>query len=79
MIAGIAEGSAIYRNEKERADELIMEIEWALLAEREALKCRTEDRLAQLVDGAIRSWEDSLSVAEQSAGGEGSFRIFGRS
>lgn len=79
VIVGSAEAGAIVGKEKARADVLVMQIEWALLAEREALKCRTEDRLAQLVDGAIRSWEDSLSVAEQSAGGEGSFRIFGRS
>ncbi len=77
VLATGAEGVQVYRQEQVRAAELTQELEWALLAEREAVKCRANESLDGYLDSVLEAWGEQVGQQSQVSTDTGSFRIFG--
>ncbi|WP_018870938.1 hypothetical protein [Thioalkalivibrio sp. ALgr3] len=69
----------MYRQEQVRASELTQELEWALLAEREAVKCRANESLDRYLDAVLDAWGEQVGEHSQVSTDTASFRIFGGS
>ncbi|OOC10034.1 hypothetical protein [Thioalkalivibrio halophilus] len=77
VLATGAEGVQVYRQEQVRAAELTQELEWALLAEREAVKCRANESLDGYLDAVLDAWGEQVGEHSQVSTDTASFRIFG--
>ena len=77
VLATGAEGVQVYRQEQVRAAELTQELERALLAEREAVKCRANESLDGYLDSVLEAWGEQVGQQSQVSTDTGSFRIFG--
>ncbi|WP_018936657.1 hypothetical protein [Thioalkalivibrio sp. ALJ24] len=79
VLATGAEGVQAYRQEQVRAAELTRELEWALLAEREAVKCRASESMDGYLDAVLDAWGEQVGEHSRVSTDTGSFRIFGGS
>ncbi|WP_019022508.1 hypothetical protein [Thioalkalivibrio sp. ALE23] len=76
VLVTVAEGVQVYRQEQGRAAELTQELEWALLAEREAVKCRASESMDGYLDAVLDAWGEQVGEHSRVSTDTASFRIF---